>query len=94
MLTEFEGNGTPFVEKLIQGGGRVRRVDVGGARGFWVTGAPHILLLRDRNGAVIEGATALVRARVLLWDAGGLALRLETHRGLAQALAVARSVGR
>ena len=94
VLTEFEGNGTPYVEKLVQTGTRLRRVRIGGATGYWLSGAPHFLILRDRNGAVIEGTTALVRAHVLLWDAGGLALRLETRRGLAQALAVARSVGR
>jgi hypothetical protein len=42
----------------------------------------------------VRGERALVRANVLLWDAGGLSFRLETRRDLAGALAVARSLRR
>jgi hypothetical protein len=91
-LTELQGDGTPYVEKLVQTGTHVRRVRVGTARAYWITGAPHYIVLRDRRGEVIEGTMALVRANVLLWDAGGIAYRLETRRSLAGALAVARSL--
>ena len=65
---------------------------VGAARGYFLDGAPHEVLVMDRNGIPVEGTRALVRGNVLLWDAGPIAYRLETRRGLRHALAVAASL--
>jgi hypothetical protein len=91
-LTEFQGAGTPFLEKFAQESTRVRRVSVGETFGYFLSGAPHVVVVLDRNGAPVQGTRALVRGNVLLWDAGGIAFRLETRRGLRGALALARSV--
>jgi hypothetical protein len=91
-LTEFEGEGTPFLEKFATQDARVRRVTVGATFGYFLDGAPHEVVVLDRNGAAVQSTRALVRGAVLLWDAGGLAYRLETRAGLHHALGVARSV--
>ena len=62
-----------------------------GAFGFFISGPSHYLVL-DRDGQDLDAKAALVDADVLLWDSGGLSFRLETRHGLADALAVARSV--
>ncbi|HEX4690872.1 MAG TPA: hypothetical protein VH276_09270 [Solirubrobacteraceae bacterium] len=91
-LTEFQGRGIPFLEKFASQPTRVRRIRVGTAPGYFLDGAPHEVLVMDRNGIPIQGTRALVRGNVLLWDAGPIAYRLETRRGLRHALAVATSV--
>jgi hypothetical protein len=91
-LTEFQGRGVPFLEKFAGAAARVRGVSVGAARGYFLDGAPHEVLVMDRNGVPIQGTRALVHGNVLLWDAGGIAYRLETRRGLRHALAVAASL--
>jgi hypothetical protein len=91
-LTEFEGRGIPFLEKFAGAATRVRHVRVGVARGYFLDGAPHEVLVMDRNGVPVQGTRALVRGNVLLWDAGGIAYRLETRRGLRHAQAVAGSL--
>jgi hypothetical protein len=92
VLTEFQGQGVPFFQKLVGPRTRVRRARVGAAAAFFLSGAPHELVFADRYGQPLAGPRALVRGNVLLWDAGELSLRLETRRGLPEALAVARSI--
>ena len=92
VLSQFRGGATPYIRKLAGPGTRVRSVDVGGARGYFVSGAPPVVLFRDRAGRVVEGRPLLEGGSVLIWDAGGVAHRLELHGGLARALAIARSL--
>lgn len=91
-LTQFEGGTTPFVKKLLGERSRVDEFRIGGSFGFYVSGPTHYVVL-DRGGDAVDAAAALVDADVLLWDApDGISFRLETRRGRAEALAVARSV--
>jgi hypothetical protein len=94
MLTEFRGQAVPMLQKDVTERTRVRRTSVGADRAYFLTGAPHQVFLLDRNGRIVMGSRALVRANVLLWDADGLSFRLETRRDMAGALAVARSLRR
>lgn len=91
VLTQFQGGGIPYFRKFAGPGTTVRPVRIGAARGYFLSGAPHEVLVVDRTGQPITGERALVHAHVLLWDAGGIAFRLETRRGLRDALTVARA---
>jgi hypothetical protein len=91
-LTEVQGSGLPFIQKMLGGGTKVRRLRIAGAPAYFLSGAPHVVILADRNGTPLPGERAMVDANVLLWDAGALSFRLETRHGLADALAVARSL--
>ncbi|HYA08040.1 MAG TPA: hypothetical protein VEG24_00525, partial [Gaiellaceae bacterium] len=73
-----------IVKKLLRGG-TIASVHVGGAFGFWITGTGHVVVLPPSRPPRLAGS-------VLLWQAGGLTLRLE-GRGLtlARALELARS---
>jgi hypothetical protein len=79
-----ELSATYIVEKVAASGTRVRRVDVDGAPGAWLSGAPHVVLNLFGEPA-IAGST-------LLWERGGVTYRLDGRLDLAQALGVARSV--
>ena len=92
VMTEFEGRGVPFLKKIVTRGTRVRRLRIAGAPAYFLSGAPHELVVADRNGQPLLGERALVHGNVLLWDAGGLSFRLETRHGLADARRVALSV--
>jgi hypothetical protein len=93
VLSQFRGGATPYIQKFAGAGTRVQRVDVGGARGYFISGAPPIVLFQDRNGRVVEGRPLLSRGSVLIWDAGGIAHRLELRgSSLALALVIARSL--
>lgn len=80
-----------YLRKLTVEGTRVEPVRVGGDRGLWLVGRPHVVFLVDSHGRVIE--ESLRRAgSVLLFERRGLVVRVEGADSLAAALAVARSL--
>jgi len=81
----------PYLEKVIGEGGTVERVTVAGAPGFWVSGAPHELVLLDPNGNGLPSLTRLAGSS-LLWQQGGATLRFESALGRARAIDVGASV--
>ena len=81
-----------YLRKLTTEGTRVERVQVGGDPGLWLVGRPHVVFLVDARGRVIE--ESLRRAgNVLLFERGGVVVRIEGADSLARAAAVARSLG-
>ena len=92
LITEFRGSRTrTFLEKVIGPGARVAPVRVGGAPGVWVTGRPHAFIYADRDGVIRTENTRLA-GNVLLWERGGLVLRIEGEVTQAQALRIATSL--
>jgi hypothetical protein len=87
LLTEFRGEA--FIEKLVEPGAKVERLQVDGSRGAWVGGS-HILVYRDRNGLVREDTSRLA-GKTLLWQRGEVTLRLEGDFSKEEALRIARS---
>jgi hypothetical protein len=65
-----------FLKKLASPETQVEQVDVGGSRGIFLGGAPHLLLLLGPDGQVVEESARLAR-NVLIWEEGGVAIRLE-----------------
>jgi hypothetical protein len=92
LLTQFQGESTPYVDKLITYGARVTRVTVAGNRGFWIRGGRRVVVYRDRSGLISQAGLELPDTPVLIWERDGLALRLQARVSLAQALRVARSI--
>jgi hypothetical protein len=86
LLDEISGgDGLVFVEKLVAGRVPITRVNVNGARGYFIGGA-HALQLPDELRPRLAGNT-------LVWERDAVTYRLETALGLRRALALARSVG-
>jgi hypothetical protein len=92
LITEFRGDATtPYIFKVIGPGTRLKYVRVNGGRGFYLSGAPHQVLFRARNGNV-EADSVRLAGNVLMWQQGPLTMRIEGIHTLAQAFALARSL--
>jgi hypothetical protein len=92
LLSELRGEAVPFVEKVIGPGTRIERLTIGGAPGYWISGAPHVLYYRAPDGTVYQESLRLA-GNTLLWDRNGVTFRLEgAHLRKAQALRIAAGV--
>jgi hypothetical protein len=85
LLTEFRGS--PFIEKLLEPSTEVEAVTVDGHRGAWIE-EPHVVIYRDIRGQVRDDTSRLA-GRTLLWERGGVTLRLEGELSKADALRIA-----
>lgn len=81
-----------YLRKLVAEGTRIERLRVGGERALWLVGRPHVFFLVDAHGRVIEESLRQA-GNVLLFERGGVVVRIEGARSLAAAVAVARSLG-
>jgi len=92
LLAQHQASGGVEVgEKAVGPGAGVQSLEVEGQPALWIEGAPHTLTLLDREGNPIEETTRLA-ANVLLWDANGVAHRLETTGDLERALAIVENL--
>ena len=66
-------------------------VTVNGDPGFWIEGV-HEIFYTGPEGEFLRD-TARLAGNVLLWQHGSVTLRLEADVPMAQALAIAQSVG-
>ena len=80
-----------ILKKLASPETRVEELSVGGASGFYLEGAPHVVLLLDERGDVIEESVRLAR-NVLVWEADGVTYRLEGDMSRETALELAQSL--
>jgi hypothetical protein len=93
LVTEFQGQAhRDLLVKVAGPGTRVDHVRVRGYPGLWIHGAPHEIYYEGADGQ-IERDTVRLSGNVLVWQEGGVILRLEGARSLAEALRVAVSVG-
>jgi len=87
LLTELSGRA--YVEKIIDGDTQVERVKIGSA-GAWFQGE-HVVMFQDRDGRFHDTHARLAR-NTLVWQQGGVTLRLEGGLTKAEALRIARSL--
>jgi hypothetical protein len=80
-----------LLSKLVAPGTQVESVTVRGSPGVLLTGSPHLLLLLDENGFIVEESARLARD-VLLWEERGVAFRLEGELGRERALELAAAL--
>lgn len=82
----------PFIlKKLSASGTSVEPVIVRGARAYFLSGEPHVVMLVDALGAEIPETARLARD-VLVWEEDGRTVRLEGDLTLAEALELAESL--
>jgi hypothetical protein len=80
-----------FMFKLVSPETTVSEVSVDGARGYFLSGAPHVVLFVDREGNVIDDSARLTKD-VLVWSRDGITYRLEGDFDRGEALRLARSL--
>lgn len=92
VLTEFSADiGPETFEKMLNSGVRVEVVRVNDVPGYWIEGGEHFFFYRDANGEVVNDTLRLVGS-ALVWEQGGLTLRIEGAPNLAAALRLAESL--
>jgi hypothetical protein len=91
LLSEFRASGFDLLKKAAADATLVEPVQVDGAEGLWIEGAPHTLTYVDRSGRFRE-RTVRIRGNVLLWNRGPLTLRLEGRLTKAQALQLVHQI--
>jgi len=86
LLTEVTGRA--YIEKIISANTEVERVRIGNA-GAWFHG-PHVVMFQDRDGR-FHDEQARLAANTLVWQQGGVTLRLEGGLSKDEALRIART---
>jgi hypothetical protein len=81
-----------FFGKMLGPGTTLEAVTVGGHRGFWVAGSPHMFVFLDAEG-VVRGETMRLATNTLILDEGGTVVRIEGNLTKAQAMEIAASLG-
>jgi hypothetical protein len=91
LVTELRALPRPeYLAKAAGPGTRVQAVRVAGARGVFLSGAPHELTI-ERTPGVIRPLPPRLSGNALAFEAGGLVIRLEGRFGRRRALVLARA---
>ena len=80
-----------MLKKLVGEGTAISEVEVRGARGFLLSGEPHLVFLVDERGNTI-GESARLAQDVLVWVEGGRTIRLEGDFTEEEATRIAESL--
>jgi len=79
------------VTKLLTPNTNVESVTVEGEQGFWIEGDPHVVILFNQDGDLVEDSARLA-ANTLLYIVGNRTVRIEGGLSLGQALEVAAAL--
>lgn len=94
LISQFLGEtNESLIGKFVEPGTVLEVVDVNGARGFWLSGKPHIFFYQDASGAFHE-ETLRLAANVLVWEVDGITVRIESSLSKEETLAMAQSLTR
>ncbi|MEE8331861.1 MAG: hypothetical protein V3R84_08820 [Acidimicrobiia bacterium] len=86
IVTQFEADSSGILKQISAGD--IEFIELGdGVLGLWLPG-PHQLVLPDADGSAVDGRSA---GNTLLWEQGGLTLRLESALSRDQAIAIAET---
>jgi hypothetical protein len=92
LVTELHARGLPdYFAKTAGPHTRVEPVRVAGARGAFLSGEPHGLLIEQDNGRIRDLPSRLA-GNTLVFERGDLVIRLEGRFGRRAALAIAASL--
>ena len=93
LITEARGGiSDQFFGKMLGPDATLEAVTVGGHRGYWVAGSPHVFIFLDANGN-FRDETMRLATNTLILDEGGTVVRIEGNLTKAQALEIAASLG-
>jgi hypothetical protein len=91
LISQFRGTlDDGFFAKSIDSGTIVAPVEVGGDRGYWLSGEQHLFFWEGPDGFVDDARRWV--GDVLVWSDGPITYRLETSLGRAEAIRIAESM--
>jgi hypothetical protein len=92
LLTEFRAALDPgLFGKGVPPGARLEEVQVNGARGYWISGAPHTFFVRTQPNQVRDERSRLA-GNTLLWESNGVTFRIESALDRDSAIRIAESL--
>jgi len=80
-----------LIRKLLGTGTTLEAVDVGGSRGWWISGAPHEVLVLRPDGTV-GTLSSVLAGDTLVFSRGGTLYRLESALGRDATIRIAESM--
>jgi len=93
LVMQFRADLHPdVIKKVAPDEAELRFVSVGGADGYWISGAPHGFFYVAPDGDLHE-ETYRLADNVLLWETGGITYRIESGLSLESSLEIAESLG-
>jgi hypothetical protein len=91
LVSEFVGEGADrYVEKLVGGGTRVERLQVGPYPALWIEGGPHVVFF-ENEGRVFEDGGRLA-GNTLLVERNDVLVRIEGEISRERAIEIAESL--
>ena len=93
LVSEFSGGSVDerFFGKVIDRDTTVEKLTIDGQPGFWIQGRPHLFFYSTGVAGEVEQETLRLAGNTLIWERGGLLLRLEAQVDRATALRIAAS---
>ena len=82
----------PSFGKLVGPGVSVEEVTVRGESGYWISGAPHGFFIYQGGGGTVSADSLRLSGDALIWNRGGLVVRLESGVGKEQSIQLAQSL--
>src|SRR5258708_5377555 len=90
LVTEFGGSLEPAIlGKVVPQGTKLELLTVNGGRGAWMEGQPHEVFYTSTGGQGFVQDSLRLAGNTLIWEQGGLVLRLEAQVDKATALQMA-----
>ncbi len=80
-----------FFGKVLDRNTTLEKVTIDGQPGFWIEGQPHFFFYNAGTTGRVENETLRLAGNTLLWQRGGLLMRLEAQVDKATALRIAAS---
>jgi hypothetical protein len=90
LVMEIVAPSRVLLEKIVMTGAQVRQLTVNGQPGVWVEGPQELIYVPQGDEPQVEEPR--LSGNSLIWEQDGVAVRIETTRGLTEALKVAESM--
>jgi hypothetical protein len=93
LITQFQGSTDDgLVKKMFGGSTQVEFLTVEGARGYWITGQPHVLLYQEPGTGTVREEPGRLVGNVLIWQRAGVVYRIESALSRDDVIRIAESM--
>ena len=91
LIEEFLGDGRTMVHKYLSDRSVAEPADINGSPGVYLSGGPHLVFYEDAFGLDVQAVGRTV-GRALIFQSGGLTIRIEGNLNRERMIDIARSL--
>ena len=91
LIEEFLGDGRTMVHKYLSDRSVAEPADINGSPGVYLSGGPHLVFYEDAFGLDVQAKGRTV-GRALIFQSGGLTIRIEGNLNRERMIDIARSL--